>query len=275
MTTSRRPSGGPARGLTGGADTIQSVARFDRVSFAYTPAEPVFTDFSWEMQTGDSWAVIGASGCGKSTLLYLLAGLLRPRSGEILVTGSPVIGPRQDMGLILQEYGLLPWATVEANVKLGLQIRGSGGRAADEIARAWMDRLGLAHLADRYPSQLSGGQRQRVAIARTLALEPSLLLMDEPFSSLDALTREALQRVALDLGVAGGVNTVFVTHDIQEAVYLGRRILVLGTGEAHQGDHRIVDNPGAGDPDYRELPEFSVVERAVRHLVRSLGRAIG
>ena len=221
------------------------------------------------MVGGESWSVIGPSGCGKSTMLYLLAGLLTPDRGVVEVGGTEVRGPRLDTGLVLQEYGLLPWATAIENVRLGLRVRGRDRREATAVAGAWLARVGLSDQTSRYPNQLSGGQRQRVAIARTLALDPGLLLLDEPFSSLDALTRESMQALAIELGIASTLSTVLVTHDIDEAVLLGRRVLVLGAGE-HQGRTAVIDNPGAGNAEYRNLPEFHRIGREVRETVRDM-----
>jgi NitT/TauT family transport system ATP-binding protein len=223
--------------------------------------------------------VVGPSGCGKSTLLYLLAGLRRPTGGEIRVGGVHLVRPRPRTGLILQDYGLLPWATVAQNAALGLRVRrfyGPDGRHAPEgerledaeVARRvdfWLGRLGIGGLAGKYPSQISGGQRQRAAIARTLAMNPDLLLMDEPFSSLDALTREDLERLTLELQAETGLATIIVTHNIEEAVYLGHRLLLL-----LQPPHRVpvvVENPDAGDPDYRQRPAFQARCNEVRALL--------
>jgi NitT/TauT family transport system ATP-binding protein len=251
---------------------VGAIARLERVTFAYPNGALVLEDLSWTMERGDSWAVIGPSGCGKTTLLYLLAGLRRPQSGVVEVGGSPVTGPRLDTGLILQDHGLLPWATALENVALGLRIRGVSGRESKETARSWLERLGLSGLGGRYPSQLSGGQRQRVAIARTLALDPTLLLMDEPFSALDALTREALQGLALELGIARGLSAVLVTHDIQEAVFLGRHVMVLGGGKGSAAKKpAIVHNPGASASDYRDSAEFQRKTHELREAVRATG----
>ncbi len=249
------------------------------LTFAYPHQPPLFADFSWRVEREQAWAVIGPSGCGKSTLLYLLAGLRKPTGGQVRIGGQPLTRPRPHTGLILQDYGLLPWATVAQNVALGLRVRrfyGPDGRHApegerlpeEEIARRvdfWMERLGIAALRDQYPAQISGGQRQRTAIARTLAMNPDLLLMDEPFSSLDALTREDLERLTLELRAETGLTTVVVTHNIEEAVYLGRRILIL-----HHPPHRqpfIVENPEAGDPDYRQRSGFQARCNRVRDLL--------
>ena len=251
------------------SDSVEVVAKLDGVTFTYPNGPTVFEGFSWSMATGESWSVIGTSGCGKSTLLYLLAGLLAPDGGSVEVGGTEVRGTRFDTGLVLQDYGLLPWATAIENVRLGLRIRGHARREASDAAADWLVRVGLGDQFGRYPNQLSGGQRQRVAIARTLALAPELLLLDEPFSSLDALTRESMQAMAIELGIASKLSTVIVTHDIDEAVLLGRRILIMGVGE-NQGRAAVIDNPEAGDAEYRERPEFHLIGRRVRETVREL-----
>jgi len=167
--------------------------------------------------------VVGPSGCGKTTLLSLIAGLARPNDGKLHVAGKPVELYRPGTALIMQDYGLLPWKTVRENVALGLMIRHLPLDRADQA----LSEVGLADLASRWPHQLSGGQRQRVAIARSLALDPDLLLMDEPFSALDALTREEMQEMLLQLWQRHKTSIVLVTHSITEAVYLGQQIIVL------------------------------------------------
>lgn len=209
------------------------------LTFAYPGGEPVFEGFTWTVRPGDAWTILGPSGCGKTSLLYLLAGLLQPTSGTILVQGAQLQRPRPRTGLILQDYGLLPWATVKENIALGWTVRRFYGpderhTPADEpldIAESrtqeWMERLGLSNLQAQYPHQLSGGQRQRTAIARTLSLGPDLLLMDEPFASLDAPTRETLQDTILALRKERALTTIAVTHAIEEAAILGEHILLL------------------------------------------------
>lgn len=238
----------------------------DDLSFTYPAGAEIFQGFSWHVARGEAWAVIGASGCGKSTLLMLIAGLLRPTAGAVLVDGQPLTRPRPRTGLVLQDYGLLPWATVWDNAALGLKIRrfyGPDGRHTPldedlsglrERVDYWLARLDIAHLAHHYPNQLSGGQRQRAAIARTLVLQPDLLLMDEPFGALDAMTREDLERLTQELHAEQGLTTLIVTHNIEEAVTMGHRILVLG-----RPPHRrplVVDNQAARRPAYRHSPDF-------------------
>jgi NitT/TauT family transport system ATP-binding protein len=244
------------------------------LNFEYPDGTPVFERFNWQVQRGEAWAVLGPSGCGKTTLLYLLAGLLKPTGGAILLEGEPLERPRPRTGLILQDYGLLPWATVAENALLGLRVRafyGPDGMHAprDENAAAdmsqlepWLERLGLLGLKDQYPSQLSGGQRQRTAIARTLILNPDLLLMDEPFASLDVPTRESLQDLILRLWKEQSLTTVIVTHTIEEAAMLGQRILVLLEPPIHSA--RIIENPSAGSPNFRTSEDYQSISVTLR-----------
>lgn len=233
------------------------------LTFAYTPSLPLFQNYDWNLERGETWAVLGTSGCGKTTLLYLLAGLRLPTSGQILVEGEPLTRPRPRTGLILQDYGLLPWSTVRENVELGLKIRnfyGADGIHTPQDYRPeldvtpWLERLGIEKLNNKYPSQISGGQRQRTAIARTLALQPDLLLMDEPFSSLDAVIREDLQRLTLELYAEQDLTLIIVTHNIEEAVAMGRNILVLG--DPPNSSARIFTNSNAGNSGHRHSKEF-------------------
>ena len=233
----------------------------ESVSFAYSHTSPLFEDFSLKICRGETWAILGPSGCGKTTLLYLLAGLRQPSWGRILIEGEQLHRPRPRTGLILQDYGLLPWSTVRQNVELGLRVRdfyGEDGRhtpvdfqPGNDVSY-WLRRLGIDELADKFPSQISGGQRQRTAIARTLALEPDLLLMDEPFSSLDAVTRADLQNLTLNLCAEQNLTLVIVTHAIEEAIGLGQKILVLDEAPNRRG--RIFENPNAGQSGHRSSP---------------------
>lgn len=237
-----------------------------QLGFQYPGNLPLFQNFSWEVEEGETWAILGASGCGKTSLLYLLAGLRKPNLGEILIQGEELIRPRPSTGLILQDYGLLPWATVEENVALGYQVRqfyGADGIHAPVIsaenysAKEWMERLGILENAKQYPSQLSGGQRQRTAIARTFSLEPDLLLMDEPFSSLDAVTREDLQTLTLSLSTERNITAVIVTHSIEEAAILGKKILLLA--KPPNTKPVIISNPNSGSMDYKKSAEYQNV----------------
>jgi len=200
-----------------------------------------------------------------------LAGLQFPTSGQILIDGQPLTRPRPRTGLILQDYGLLPWATIRQNAELGLKVRnfyGADGVHTPQDYRPkrditpWLERLGIATFADKYPSQISGGQRQRAAIARTLALQPDLLLMDEPFSSLDAVIREDLQNLTLELCAEGGITLVIVTHNIEEAVAMGQKILLLNT-PPNQKAH-VFENPTVGESGYRESREYQTLCQRLR-----------
>jgi NitT/TauT family transport system ATP-binding protein len=177
--------------------------------------------------------VIGPSGCGKSTLIRILAGLEPHTSGEVLLDGKPVHGPGRDRGMVFQGYTLFPWLTVKKNVMFGLEMADTGQNEAEAQARQWLELVGLSKFADAYPHQLSGGMKQRVAIARALANQPRILLMDEPFGALDAQTRARMQAHLLEIWRNIDITILFITHDLDEAVYLADRILVL---KAHPGE---------------------------------------
>jgi NitT/TauT family transport system ATP-binding protein len=177
--------------------------------------------------------VIGPSGCGKSTLIRILAGLEQASSGQVLLDGKPVEGPGRDRGMVFQGYTLFPWLTVKKNVMFGLETNGAGRNEADSEARQWLELVGLSKFADAYPHQLSGGMKQRVAIARALANRPRILLMDEPFGALDAQTRARMQQHLLEIWKNIDITVLFITHDLDEAIFLAERILVL---KAHPGE---------------------------------------
>jgi NitT/TauT family transport system ATP-binding protein len=181
-----------------------------------------------EVRTRELTCVIGPSGCGKSTLIRILAGLERPTSGSVDVDGDPVRGPGADRGMVFQNYTLFPWLTVKKNVMFGLKMKGVQPVRAEAAARKWLDMVGLAEFAESYPAELSGGMKQRVAIARALANQPRILLMDEPFGALDAQTRGSMQAHLLRIWESVDVTIVFITHDLDEAIYLADRIVVLG-----------------------------------------------
>ncbi|MFD8247775.1 ABC transporter ATP-binding protein [Nocardia sp. NPDC059691] len=184
-------------------------------------------DISLELREGEFLVLVGPSGSGKSTLLDLLGGLSKPSSGEILLDGKPITGPGLDRGVVFQQYALLPWRTARANIEFGLEAKGLRRKARRELAEHYLELVGLAGFGDRYPHELSGGMKQRVAIARSLAFDPEVLLMDEPFAALDAQTRESLQDELLRIWRATGKTVLFITHGIDEAVYLGQRVAVL------------------------------------------------
>lgn len=204
--------------------------------------------------SGERYSLIGPSGCGKSTLLHLLAGLLKPTEGQVIYRGEVLRGCQQDIGVILQGYGLFPWKTVEQNVMLPLVLQKASKQEIKEKTEPLLEHLGLASMKKKYPRQLSGGQQQRVAIARALVAEPQVLLMDEPFSALDALTRENLQNLVLALCEERNLTMVMVTHNIEEAIFLGQKIVAFAD---HSGQiSRIDDNPHSGQTAYRNTAEF-------------------
>jgi NitT/TauT family transport system ATP-binding protein len=228
----------------------------ENIDFSYQRNVPIFSNFSWSIARDEIWSVIAPSGYGKTTLLYLLAGLYLPAAGKISIHGEPLLGPRLSTGLILQDYGLLPWSTAFDNVSLGLKIRRVKAGKVNKIAHEWLSKLNIETVSHHYPIELSGGQRQRVAIARTLALEPDLLLMDEPFASLDALTRENLQNLIIKLHEDMPTITILlVTHNIEEAVFLGEKILVLKN--LPNKYPTVIENPGSRNSGYRNTSHFT------------------
>ncbi|MEA3079139.1 MAG: NitT/TauT family transport system ATP-binding protein [Sphingomonadales bacterium] len=226
-------------------------------------------DITLDVLPGEFLALVGPSGCGKSTLLDLLGGLTAPTSGRILLDGRPIEGPARDRGIVFQQYALFPWRTAAQNVEFGLDIAGLKARQRREIARHYLDLVGLTAFADRYPHELSGGMKQRVAIARSLAYDPEVLLMDEPFAALDAQTRETLQGELLRIWRATGKTIIFITHGIDEAVVLGQRVAVM-TSRPGRIKH-VVEIPEAlrnESEDVRSLPEFGPVRHEVWSLLR-------
>ena len=236
----------------------------ERVSLGYPGGEPVIRDLTLHVTAGEILVVVGASGCGKSTLLRALAGLLPVTAGTVAADGAPIAGPSPDRALVFQDDALLPWRTARRNVELPLSIRGV--TRADRRARAdsWLARVGLTGKERRLPAHLSGGMRQRVQLARTLAGGPRAILMDEPFGALDAQTRAAMQRLLVDVLRTTGATVVFVTHDVDEAVFIGDRVAVLRP----PGVHTMVDVPQSRDPATRGTP---VVRAARSQILAALG----
>lgn len=222
---------------------------------------------SLRLESGDSLALIGPSGCGKSSLLLMAAGLVSPTQGQVLVDGQPVQGPRQKTALILQNLGLLPWKTVSDNVGLGLQLRGVNAQERARRVGQALEQVGLADQAQHYPAQLSGGMRQRVALARSLALDCDLLLLDEPLSAVDELLRERLQDSLLELWQARRHTQILVTHSIEEGVFLGRHIAVMSPSPGQV--LALIDNPGMGSPGWRTSDAAFELARNIRQTLRA------
>ena len=232
-----------------GDDEIEALARIDIAIAA-----------------GEFVCMIGASGCGKSTLLRIVAGFEEPTSGGVAVQGKPITGPGSDRGMVFQDYALFPWMSVHQNIGFGPRQRQLPRREVQAIANEFVRLVGLERFADRYPSQLSGGMKQRVAIARVLANNATILLMDEPFGALDALTREQLQRELLQIWARTGVTIIFVTHSVEEAVLLADRVLVMSAGPGRiENDIRI----DLLRPRDVSSPEFNAVRRDVARRLTS------
>lgn len=223
-------------------------------------------DIDLEIRPGEFVCLLGPSGCGKSTLLNAIAGFSLPTSGTLEVSGQPVTAPGPDRGMVFQEYALFPWMTVEANIAFGLDIRGTGKEEKARIVDDLLDMLGLKEFRHRFPKDLSGGMRQRVAIARVLALDPPIMLMDEPFGALDALTRRSLQDELLRIWRSVGKTIVFVTHSIEEAVYLGSRVVILTYRPGTIKRDVTIDLPYPRDSN---SPEFNAIKKDLASLVHA------
>jgi NitT/TauT family transport system ATP-binding protein/sulfonate transport system ATP-binding protein len=218
------------------------------------------------IEKGAFVCLIGASGCGKSTLLRVVAGFEEPTTGEVLVEGKPITAPGSDRGMVFQDYALFPWMTVRQNIGFGPRQRQLPRKEVEDIADEFVKLVGLERAANRYPSQLSGGMKQRVAIARVLANNANILLMDEPFGALDALTREQLQRELLQIWARTRVTVVFVTHSVEEAALLADRVLVMSAGPGRIESDIRIDLPRPRDVS---SPEFNAVRRELAQRLTS------
>jgi NitT/TauT family transport system ATP-binding protein len=214
----------------GGAFVASQIV-IEGLGHAFRPARGrevvALDDVSLDIRRREFVAVLGPSGCGKSTLLYILGGFIPVEQGRILIEGKPIDGPGPDRGVVFQHFALFPWKTVRQNILYGLERTGVPRAEREVRAQGFIDLVGLAGFEDAYPSQLSGGMKQRTAIARTLAVEPDILLMDEPFGALDAQTRSLMQGELLRIWSQSPKTVIFVTHDVQEAVYLAERVVVM------------------------------------------------
>jgi NitT/TauT family transport system ATP-binding protein len=230
--------------------SIENVSK--RFASANEAGVDVLRDVDLTVERGGIVSIIGPSGCGKSTLLYMVAGLEKPTSGQIRVGGDIVTRPDPRVGIVFQEFRIFPWLTVMKNITFGLEVKGKTSREEREaIARRYIDMVGLQGAEDRLPKQLSGGMKQRVAIAQTFACDPELVLMDEPLGSLDSLTREALQDELLRIWAESGKTILLVTHSIEEAIYLGRRVVVMAPRPSRVLRSFDVPLPYPRDPSMR------------------------
>lgn len=240
------------------------------VDFRYGGGPALLSGLDWRIGRGETWALLGPSGCGKTTLLYLLAGMRIPQRGNAQYAGEALRRPRPEIGLVLQDFGLLPWLTAAANVELGMRLRGLAPAERETRRESWLERLGLRAVARQYPVQLSGGQRQRVALARLLALQTEALLLDEPFAAVDELTRERLQETLGLLVAELGATQVLVTHSVEEAALLAQHIALI-LEAAPIGEITVLQNPcwqGKGSLPARDDPDYFAFCREIRSLLK-------
>lgn len=239
--------------------TRPSALTVDNISFRYPGSNPVFRNFSFHAKEGEFVVLLGPSGCGKSTLLNLLAGFTSPEQGAVQINGAPTTPENNQLGYVFQQPQLFGWLTALENVRFGLRMRKQGNASSQRAhAREYLQRVGLSNAADQLPHQMSGGMQQRVSLARALALEPEVLLMDEPFAALDAITRADMNEETLRLWSAIGQTTVFITHDIEEAVFLADRVIILNRAPGGVQSELLIDLPRPRtNLETRQLPAFA------------------
>jgi NitT/TauT family transport system ATP-binding protein len=223
-------------------------------------------DANLRLGKGELVCLIGASGCGKSTLLRIVAGFEQPTRGEALMWGKPIAGPAPDRGMVFQDYGLFPWLNVRRNIGFGPAARGLASTQVADIVERFVSLVGLQRFAEAYPHQLSGGMKQRVAIARVLANDAEVVLMDEPFGALDAMTRERLQDELLDIWQRTGLTVMFVTHSIEEAIFLADRVVVMSPGPGRIETEMKIDLPRPRDVS---APDFNDIRRELSRMLHS------
>ena len=250
-------------------DTILTVRHLEKIYNAGGREVNALHDINFSTYRREFLCVVGPSGCGKSTLARILAGLEERTAGDVLLEGKPVVGPGSDRGMVFQGYTLFPWLTVKNNVKFGLEINGHGPVECERQALQWLQLVGLEKFAGAYPHQLSGGMKQRVAIVRALATQPRILLMDEPFGALDAQTRCRMQAHLLEIWKKIDITIVFITHDLEEAIFLADRILVLS---AHPGQvQELIEVPVPRPRSAAQIisPEFIATKVRLEELIYS------
>lgn len=236
---------------------------FDSVQLSFG-SRPIISGLSFSVGRGEIVCVIGPSGCGKTTALRMAGGLVKPDKGTVKILGKPVNGPRRDVAIVFQDYGkaLLPWRTAAGNISLALEAMGIPAADRKDKIHNLLAKVGLPNHADKYPSEMSGGMQQRLQIARCLAQDPDVILMDEPFGALDAMTRQTLQDEMLSIVRETGATVFFVTHDIEEAIYLGDKVIGLLSNPGRIGKMFEIDLPRPRDQlETREMPEFLRLRR--------------
>jgi len=227
---------------------------------------------SLEIKPGEFVCILGPSGCGKSTLLNAVAGYVRPTTGKVSVDGVEVEKPGPDRGMVFQQYSLLPWKTVYENVAFGPRMAGKSWTEAGSVANTFLAMVGLKKFGSRYPAELSGGMQQRVGIARALANYPSVLLMDEPFGALDAQTRLMMQESLLEIWRKFGTTVIFVTHDVDEAVFLADRVLIMSAAPGHVIEDLRINLPRPRSTDMAALPEYVQSRQHCLDVIRAESR---
>jgi NitT/TauT family transport system ATP-binding protein len=245
------------------------ILKIDQLCKQFDPDSTILKDITLGIHRREFLTVIGPSGCGKSTLARMLAGLETISSGQALINGEQILGPGPDRGMVFQKYTLFPWLTVKQNIMFGLTAQDHSKAQAEGEAREWIDIIGLSKFADSYPHQLSGGMQQRVAIARSLATRPKVLLMDEPFGALDSQTRQRMQQHLIEIWQNVDVTVVFITHDLDEAIYLADRILVLKPNPGEIQALIDVPLPRPRLPEHLETPEFQSLKQELGELIHS------
>jgi NitT/TauT family transport system ATP-binding protein len=223
---------------------------------------------SLDVKPGEFVSIIGPSGCGKSTLLNIVAGFIRPSDGEALLDGKAIGGPGADRGVVFQQYSLFPWMTVRKNVEFGLKMQGLGRNQRESAARSLLGMTGLLSFENHYPDQLSGGMKQRVGIVRALATSPQVMLMDEPFGALDSQTRAVMQEILTNMWQRLRISVLFITHDIDEAVFLSDRIYVMTARPGRVKSEIVVPLPRPRTPEMTATPQFAAVVGTLRSLIR-------
>lgn len=244
------------------------------VVFGPAPRVEALADLSFEIEGGGIVCVIGTSGCGKSTLLRVVAGFLKPTSGAVWLDGAPIRGPGADRGIVFQHHALFPWLTVERNVEYGLKVRGVAKAERQARVDELLSLVGLSTVAKRYPGVLSGGMQQQVGLARVLANDPAVLLMDEPFGALDAETRLNMQELLLRMHEEQRKTVLFVTHDVEEAILLGDVVLVLSAAPGRIIKRFSIERERPRDWEFAVSKEFLEIRKEALGLIRTEGRRL-
>jgi len=252
---------------------VTAAVELDRITCTFAGARGSYTavkDVTLSIGEGEFVSVVGPTGCGKSTLLNVAAGLLKPSSGAVRILGEPLAGINRKAGYMFQSEALMPWRNALSNVTAGLEFRGVRADEARQRGEQWLDRVGLAGFGDRYPHQLSGGMRKRTSLAQMLILDPPILLMDEPFSALDIQTRQMMENELLELWSANRKSVIFITHDLEEAISLSDRVVVLSAGPAtHPIGEFAIDLPRPRDvQEIRLSPRFIELHDRIWHSMK-------